>query len=209
MNMLDGLPGVRCEGEILRNCLPFPQLHPKGRSLWSGHDIYGCKILSHHLRDVQWTHRNPTEYLRRLHREEDFNVLYLRRTNLLRHALSNIRARREGFSRKKGEQAPSGAMQVDPENVIRWMRSSEALKAYEERLLEGVPHLSLTYEENIRDPRRHQETVEDICEFLGIESAPVQTQYQKMAPPSLREGVANYEALARQLSGTEYARYLD
>jgi hypothetical protein len=100
-------------------------------------------------------------------------------------------------------------MQVDPENVIRWMRSSEALKAYEERLLEGVPHLSLTYEENIRDPRRHQETVEDICEFLGIESAPVQTQYQKMAPPSLREGVANYEALARQLSGTEYARYLD
>jgi LPS sulfotransferase NodH len=144
-----------------------------------------------------------------LHREDGFKVLYLRRTNLLRHALSNIRARQEGFSRKKGEQTEAGALEVDPETVIEWMRSSEAYEDYEERLLEGVPHLSLTYEENIRDPRHHQETVEDICEFLGIESAPVQTQYKKMAPPSLREGVANYDALVRRLTGTRYAKYLE
>jgi hypothetical protein len=127
----------------------------------------------------------------------------------LRHALSNIRARREGFSRRKGDREAGNALHVDPDTVVEWMRKSEALQAYEDTLLEGVPHLSLTYEENIRDPSRHQHTVDDICEFLGIESAPVQTQYKKMAPPSLQQGVANYEALVRRLDGTSYAQYLD
>lgn len=209
VSLLNALPGVWCEGEILRNCLPFPHLHVRGRSALSREPVYGCKILSYQVRDVQRTLRAPTDFLRTLHYDDGFRILYLRRANLLRHALSNIRARAEGFSRKKGEGGTSSALRVDPDTVVEWMRSSEALQAYEHQLLEGVPHLSLTYEENIRDPSRHQQTVDDICEFLGIESAPVQTPYEKMAPPSLQDGVANYEALVERLDGTSYAQYLD
>jgi hypothetical protein len=89
------------------------------------------------------------------------------------------------------------------------MRSSDALKRYEEQLLEGIPHLSLTYEEHIRDASRHQHTVDTVCSFLGVESAPVESSYEKVAPPSLRDGVENYDALARRLRDTPYASYLE
>lgn len=210
VSMLDALPGVLCEGEILRNCVPFPYLHVLGRSARTRNRVYGCKILSYQIRDVQWTLPAQEDVLRILHDENHFQVLYLRRSNLLRHALSNIRARREGFEREKNaDEAGSGAIRVDPDHVVEWMRSSEALQTYEHRLLEGVPHLSLTYEEHIRDPSRHQDTVDDVCEFLGIESAPTRSRYAKMAPPSLREGVANYDQLALRLEGTEYERFLE
>jgi hypothetical protein len=92
---------------------------------------------------------------------------------------------------------------------LEWIRNSEALRDYEKKLLEGVPHLSLTYEENILDPEGHQETVDQICAFLGVKSVPVESGYEKIAPPSLRDGVLNYEELARRLRGTPYDKYLD
>ncbi len=59
------------------------------------------------------------------------------------------------------------------------MRSSRALSEYESWLLNEVPHLSLTYEDNIRDPDAHQKTVDEICSFLGVESAPIESSYEK------------------------------
>lgn len=210
VSLLDALPSVRCEGEILHDYVPFPYVHVLGRSAWTASPTYGCKILSYQIRDVQRALDAPTNVLKRLHENNGFQVLYLRRTNLLRHALSNIRARREHFHQKEQEASTGGsALHVDPENVIEWMRSSETLREYEHTLLEGVPHLSLTYEEHLRNPATHQSTVNSICEYLNVETAPVDTNYQKVAPPSLQDGVANYRALVQRLDGTPYAKYLD
>lgn len=216
VSLLDGLPGVCCEGEILHDWVPFPHLHVQGRSARTASQTYGCKILSYQIRDVQWTLPSRRDFLRTLHHEDGFQVLYLRRTNLLRHALSNIRARRDTFHQEKNgtggrkrHRSESEALYVDPETVVDWMHSSDALRSYEETLLDGVPHLSLTYEEHIRNPDQHQATINEICEFLEIEAAPVQSRYQKIAPPSLRDGVENYDQLVRRLQGTRYEQYLD
>jgi len=210
VSMLDDVPALHCEGEVLHNYVPFPRHHVLGRCARSPGPGFGCKILSYQIRSVQTRLDAPDTFLRDLHEERGFDILYLRRTNLLRHALSNIRARREQFHRKTSDAGgAASALRVDPEHVIDWMESSEALRAYEERLLDGVPHLSLTYEAHIRDASRHQETVDEVCAFLGVESAPVESSYQKLAPPSLRDSVANYDELARRLEGTAYASYLD
>jgi len=210
VSMLTDVPVLHCEGEILHDWVPWPYRHVLGRSLRSGARGYGCKILSYQIRDVQTRIETPDDFLRTLHENQGFQVLYLRRTNLLRHALSNIRARRDQFHRKKdGRRSEARALRVDPDHVVEWMRSSASLRDYEERLLEPVPHLSLTYEEHIRDADSHQDTVDEICTFLGVESASVESSYQKVAPSSLRQNVANYDELARRLHGTPYATYLD
>lgn len=100
-------------------------------------------------------------------------------------------------------------MHVDPRHVVEWMRSSRTLQTFEQDLLDNVPHLSLTYEKHLRDPSSHQATVDEICQYLGIESAPVETSYQKISPRSLKEAVQNYDDLVDYLDSTEYARYLD
>lgn len=210
LSMLDDVPALDCEGEVLHNFVPYPYRHVLGRSARVEAPGYGGKILSYQVRDVQTALDRPEAFIHRLWDEGGFQILYLRRTNLLRHALSNIRARREQFHQKKGD-APTEAraLHADPDTVMEWIRSSEALAAYEERLLENVPHRSLAYEEHIRDPETHQQTVDNICAYLGVESAPIESSYRKIAPPSLREGLANYDAVARRLRDTPYERYLD
>lgn len=209
ISMLGSVPALECEGEILHDWVPFPHRHVLGRSARAAAPGYGCKILSYQIRDVQTRLSHPDDFLRRLHEENGFQILYLRRKNLLRHALSNIRARREQFHRKKGEGNARPALHVDPEHVLDWMCSSEALSTYEDQLLRDVPHLSLTYEAHIRDPSQHQDTIDLICDFLGVETASVESPYEKIAPRSLREGVSNYGELARRLRETPYAQYLE
>lgn len=210
VSMLDGVPDVRCEGEVLHDCVPLPRFHVLGRSARVDDPVYGCKILSYQLRDVQRLAANGTGFIRRLHEEHEFSILYLRRMNLLRHALSNVRARKETFHRKKSDSdRERPAIHVDPEHVIEWMDSSAELNVYEQEVLEDVPHLSLTYEEHIRRPENHQATVDTVCSFLGVESTSVESAYRKVAPPSLRAGVANYDELADRLAGTPYAQFLD
>jgi LPS sulfotransferase NodH len=210
VSMLDDVPGLRCDGEVLHNAVPFPHRHVLGRCAWADTEGYGCKILSYQIQSVQSPRAPRTDFLRILHEEHGFQLLYLRRTNLLRHALSNIRARKEGFHQKKSDpNSERPPIHVDPDTVVQWMRESEALSDYERELLEGLPYLSLTYEDHIRNPNAHQATVDTICEFLGIPSAPVESSYRKVAPPSLEEGVANYDDLVRRLKGTKYTDYLD
>lgn len=210
VSMLDAVPGVRCEGEVLHDWVPYPRRHVLGRSARIGEAVYGCKILSYQLRDVQCLPGDGTGFIRRLHEEHGFSILYLRRMNLLRHALSNVRARKETFHRKKSDSdRERPAINVDPDRVIEWMNSSAELNAYEQEILEDVPHLSLTYEEHIRRPEGHQATVDRICAYLGIESTNVESTYRKVAPPSLRAGVANFDELADRLLDTPYARFLE
>ena len=209
-SLLDSHSALRCEGEILHNYVPFPYAHVLGRCARAQPLGYGCKILSYQLRDIQSSLESPETLIRGLHEEYEFDILYLRRSNLLRHALSNIRARREGFHEKKSDAAQTrSAIRVDPAHVIEWMESSEALCSYEQRVLRDVPYLSLTYEEHIRDPSSHQKTVDTICDYLNLESEPVETSYRKIAPRTLTEGVANYEELAHRLGTTRFAEYLD
>lgn len=209
VSLLDSLPTVRCEGEVLHDYVPWPLLHVRGRSRRVRTAGYGCKILSYQLRDVQSALEAPKDALRTLHHRHGFDLLYLRRTNLLRHALSNIRARRDQFHRRKTEAVERPALEVNPEHVLDWMRKSEALRRYETEVLEGLPYLSLTYEEHMRDASAHQSTVDQICDHLDLPSAPVETEYAKLAPRSLRDAVANYEALVEAIKPTRYACYLD
>ena len=210
VSLLDDVPGVRCEGEILRNAVPFPYRHVLGRAARCEAPTYGCKLLSYQVRDVQRFPGRPEDLLRTLHREHGFHILYLRRTNRLRHALSNIRARRDTFHRKMSDPDPGPtALRVDSDHVVEWMERSEALHAYEQRLLHDVPHLSLTYEAHIRHADAHQSTVDAICDYVGIDSGPVESSYRKTAPASLRDRVANYDELAARLAGTRYEPYLE
>jgi len=144
--MLDDLPMLHCEGEILHDYVPFPYCHVLGRSIWcggSGGLGYGCKILSYQVRDVQTQLESPEDFIRDLQNDAGFHILHLRRTNLLRHALSNIRARREQYHKEKGGAAlETRALHVDPAHVLEWIRSSEVIAKYEQELLAGVPHLS-------------------------------------------------------------------
>lgn len=169
--------------------------------------VYGCKILSYQLSQVQplW---QRTIFVRHLY-DHGFRVIYLRRRDLLRHALSNLRAREFGFHARTSETVPSAPIVVDPQALMQWLHGSASLAAFEAESLQTVPHLSLTYEDHLADDSHHQMTANTVCDFLGLAPAVVASSYRKLSPVALREAIANYDQVAQALQGTPFAVFLD
>lgn len=208
VSLLDGVEGVHCDGEILSHPVLLPQTYIKSRCAQSGAQAYGCKVLSYQVRDVQ-----PLLQRRRfLHQlnHAGFKIIYLKRRNLLHHAVSNLMARISGFYQKKSDgPGEHRKIVVDPESVVDRMRRSEQLAQYEQTLLQGLTVLPVTYEENIRHGHQHQPTVDKICDFLGIRSSPVTSAYRKQTSGQWRDAIANHHELSKFISNTPYARYLE
>jgi hypothetical protein len=123
--------------------------------------------------------------------------------------LSNIRARATEFhQRKKDPLKPYIALTVHPEEVVQWIKAGESLAQYEQKLLENVSCLKLIYEEHFQSELNHQSTMDMICDYLGLNSAPVESEYRKVAPESLEEYVVNHKELSDYLQHTDYSHFL-
>jgi hypothetical protein len=75
--------------------------------------------------------------------------------------------------------------------------------------LGSVPHLRLTYEDDLLDPPSHQVTVDRVCGYLGIDSAPVRSDLVKIAPRRIRDMVSNFDEVEELFRDTRYGSYLD
>lgn len=207
VGLLDSVNEIRCDGEILSTPVLLPKFYLQSCSAKSPTPAYGCKILSYHIRDVQ-----PLLQRRRFLHQLDqagFRVIYLRRSNIFLHALSNIRARVSGYYLKKTDgPAKPKVITVKPESVLDWMQRSERLSVYEAELLQGLDVLSLTYEEDIQRSERHQPTVDKVCDFLGVTSSTVTSAYRKQSPGQWRDAIANHRELTEYFANTPYAHYL-
>lgn len=208
VSLLNDHPQIFCEGEILSRPLLWPLEHVLAHCANSAAPVYGCKLLSYQISQVQPLSQR-TAFVRRLHDEHGFRIIYLRRRDLLRHALSNMRAREFGFHTRTSTAPKPAAMVVDPDELLRWLQGSAGLADFEAECLQQTPHLSLFYEDHLADEAVHQTTADAICGFLDLAPATVSTSYRKISPVGLRESVANYDQVAQALHGTPFAVYLD
>jgi LPS sulfotransferase NodH len=209
MSLLEALPGAHCDGELLSAAVPFPRAFVHACCARSGSPVYGCKILSYQVANVQPLRRRA-EFVRRLS-EDGFKIIYLKRENFVEHAVSQIRAREFGFHRSAGSGGENGKMVIDPLMVLDWIAKSEGSNRFEAASLAGVPHLSLTYEQDVAFEHEHLPTVKKVADFLGLPIggiAPPKSAYRKISPRTLSDSVANYSELVATLAGTPYARYL-
>jgi LPS sulfotransferase NodH len=207
VSLLNAHPLMLCEGEILSRPVFRPLEHVLAHCANSAAPVYGCKILSYQLSEVQPLQQR-TAFVSQLY-DHGFRIIYLRRRNLLRHALSNLRAREFGFHARTSESVTSAPIVVDPQALMHWLHGSASLAAFEAESLQTTPYLSLTYEDHLADESQHQVTVAAICDFLGLAPAVVTSSYRKISPVALREAIANYEQVAQALLGTPYAVFLD
>ncbi len=207
VSLLNCLPDVYCDGEILAQSVLWPQVYLKAHAMKAHRAVYGCKVLSYQLRDAQHIQQG-SDFLYELS-QSGVHILYLRRENLLEHAISNIRARSFGFHKSRLEGLKKSKVCVNPIEVIDWIEKSQRLWNYESSLLRNIPHLALTYEKNLASESQHQPTIDKVCHYLEIQSSSVVSQYQKVSPQTLQSSIENYDELANYLRKTPYYHYLE
>src|SRR5438067_1180502 len=85
VDLLNQLPEVHCDGEILHARVLAPQLYVRCCQSIAPGKAYGFKLLSHHLTHVQRV-SDPAAFMRHL-ASSGYKIIHLRRLNLLRQVL--------------------------------------------------------------------------------------------------------------------------
>ena len=210
VELLDSHPQMRCESEILRDPQRDALRFVRGRvhSAWRhGSKAYGFKFIVGHAASLGWR-KDLSGFLTAL-REDGFVFVRLRRRNLLRQALSNMRARQalEWHTRTESDR---GATHVDPVHLIYTMRNLEVLHDYLETALPpDTPLIDLVYEDDLQDEDRREKTLATLFTAVGLEPVPPTSTLRKQTPTALAAIVENLDEVAAALRTTRYAEHLE
>lgn len=210
-SLLDSHPSVRCEGELLAKRVPRPLAWFDGRSAHArlqGQLVWGCKVISQHLRWFPEEYGEGDQLLRELV-ERDFKLIVLRRRDWLLQALSAAHASRTKYHFTADETPCFDAMRVDPVEVLSLLLTIEQEDALVASSAATLPHIELWYEDDLQTPDRQQCTLDRLTAALGIAPATVSSRYVSVAPPSFAGRVANADEVSELIASTRFAPFLD
>ncbi|MEF8817619.1 MAG: Nodulation protein H [Salinibacter sp.] len=208
LSMLNAHPAVEADGEILRRRALRPLRLVKQCKAQTQAPVYGFKLLSYQLRSLQ-THLSDRRAFLEALVEQGYRVLYLRRRNLLRHALSGLYAEhRRRWHQTDTDATDRPAIRVRRDDLFRWLDGSAQLRRFEQEVLDGLPHLSLTYEEHLEDPARHADTLHRTTDRLDLDPIAPDTSLRKTTPRRLSDLATNPDDVRRWVAASPYARFL-
>ena len=150
-----------------------------------------------------WHVEDPLTYIRDA-MQKGWDIVYLKRINLIRHVLSNIVALdRESY--KLTEQVLGKRVQpilVDPVDFRRRLDTRLRYLRKESEIVSELDRsrvFNVTYETDLISSTNHQQTIDSIRGWQGKTPQPVSTDLVRIVDCSLRKLVVNYSELERTL----------
>ncbi|MEO9576822.1 MAG: sulfotransferase [Tateyamaria sp.] len=203
VHLLDQVPQVRCDGELLRCLLMDPVGFLCRLPRRAGADLaaYGVKVISYHLLEVQRV-RRPLAFFDKL-AAQDYAVLHLTR-NTWDQTLSLAKAHASAvyFSSKDPRHQK---ISIDPDRFLDLLRWNEAVIAYERKVMAYVPHLPIRYDIDLKSAGMHQPSIDRVCDFLGVPSGPVTAHFKRTGGKDGLHTTENSQELIRHVRGSELA----
>lgn len=212
VDLLDSHPAIRCESEILREPMRFPDRFLRGRAAIAarhGARAWGAKIIYHQLSWYPERYGSPARFLRGL-RDSGYQVISLARRNPLEQAISALQAiESDRYHYRAHDAGGHDRLDVAPEALVSMLWTLEQQECERRAALADLDPLELVYEDDLSDPVGQQRTADRICDWLELPAAPVRSTLQRRSGPSLSDRLADYPAVAKTLSTTRYAELLD
>ncbi|MGH9247370.1 MAG: hypothetical protein ACRD29_24280 [Acidimicrobiales bacterium] len=210
VELLDSVPRLRCENEVLKAPMRWPARFVTGRAALAGHRgavAYGFKLIEYQAPVRQGMSIGA---IARDLVDDGWRLVHLRRRNVLRLALSHYRARATGrWHLRRADRSPVGPFRVDPEGLLAATYLTEEADARTSTELAGLGGLELTYEDDLLDRTRQQATVDHVCDHLGIPSGQATSSLARIGDPALADAIANYDEVAALVQATRYRCWLD
>lgn len=189
--LLNQVPNLTCEGEMLHYAVSSPLKYLRNLAQSSRADVYGCKILSYQMLEVQKI--DPKPFLEALV-EEGVQLIHVQR-NTFKQCLSLAAAQgTNDYHIHAGQQKPRRDIILDPKRFEQMVRWNLEMLDYERELLFQFEHKVISYDKGLSNRINHQETINEICKFLGHKSSSVMADLHRMGA---RNNIENKEALER------------
>lgn len=205
-DLLNSHPQVYCADEILTWKRRDPTRYALACSVGHHGDTYGFKVKIYQLTEAQEI-ADPGAWLRRMH-AEGWAIIHLRRANVFRQALSSMVAAQRRLYHLEGSASAPAPVAIDAGQLLEQTLQRSHLCTAEAQALEGIPHCSVVYEDDLLDPAHHQRTASRVFEFLGLEEVTVSTGLRKIADTSLEQVVANADEVLAVMGASPFADLL-
>jgi len=211
-NLVSFHPEILMDLHIFYTPETWPSSRRPGRWLPSSRPVRGFKFKTTHT-----PLKSSVETARDFFRAQQaggVHIIRLQRQNLFRQALSaQMVGKRNVLHAWRDTPAARAAARpsttVDIPDLFGRMEYFERLTRFQDASLEDIPHLSVTYEQDLLPQNRHQDTADRIFEYLGLAPARVETQLRKLTSNDLSQIVDNLDEVTAALRDTPFARFLE
>jgi hypothetical protein len=197
VRLLDQVPGLRCEGEVLHYAVASPRRFLNDLAYVSGTPAYACKLLSYQLLEVH-PQLDPERFLDSL-AEDGFAFAHIVRSGF-HQAISLSTAQSTGqYTRTGAQTVRRTRVRLDVDRFVAQIRWNAALLEFERALMRGRPHVAIDYDRDLTTPERQQSTVDRMCAALDRPTAPVVAPTKRIMQPDYAESIENLNAVLEAL----------
>lgn len=206
-DLLNSHPQIFCADEILTFHRRSPALYAHACSVGHRAKAYGFKVKIYQLTEAQGL-KEPGEFLRQMH-ASGWKIAHLQRRNVLRQALSAMVAeQRDVYHLGIGVAGPQ-PVHIDVDNLLWRADQRRGFCAAEEAALAGVPHMRLTYEDDLLHAETQDATAQRMFSWLGLPPAAVSVRLRKIVPDDLERIIANHDEVVAAVRSSAYAELLE
>ena len=134
---------------------------------------------------------DPAKFLNALY-SDGWKIIYLRRRNKVRQALSNVVANHRGAYHKYTDESEQFSISIDCDNFVDRVNKRFRFEGIERDALANIKYHEVIYEDDLEKPDAHQETINRILDYVSLEHREATTRNRKVNTQSLKDLIVNY-----------------
>jgi len=206
-SFMENQPDIDWGNEIfLLRCLMFPNLFLESMRKNSKSRVFGTKCFIHPVIEFN----QQADWFECM-AKKGWKVVWLQRRNKIRHALSIRRSMASNIWHKTKEMNSSipDKWHPIPDQIFFTATRLRDREEQISRRLTGSDHHVIIYEDALEYSEFHQDTMDQLCDFLGQPSIAVKTELIKYSPGHIADNIDNYDDIVRVFVGTEFEQFLD
>ena len=210
-NLLCSTGHFRERGELL-NVSPgeilFPTAFIRGLSLWRGNPNFIFHVKIYQLTEDRKRPVDPSTFMTTL-QQEGWKIIYLKRKNKVKQALSNIMAEQRGGFFKFDKREEELVINIDCERFVSLVQNRFRHEEAEKEVLEKLDYHTVVYEDDLENTESHQEATHRIFEYVGLEPKQVASRYKKINTRLPKDFIENYDELMACLAQHGWQSFLE
>lgn len=127
--------------------------------------------------------------------EDGWFIVHIQRKNIIMKMISNYLAVARGGYHKTDDKEEKHVLRIPPQEFFDRYDNHCLLLDEENTLLQGLPHIKISYERDLERTVCHQQTIDKVLEELGLEKRTVSTKLKKINNTSPEKLVENLDEL--------------
>lgn len=210
-NLICSTGYFRASGELLspvKGRITFPYRYVDGLTRLKSDANFIFHLKVYHLTRDRKNSIDPNIFLKRL-KKDNWKIIYLKRTNLLNHALSNIVAEKRQNYRKFDSIKENITLNLDLNELKNGINERQKFAKQDKLALKDIGSFSLEYEKDLEKSEFHQQSIDSILEYLNLEKRIVRTKHKKVNALTHKELIENYDDFYQLLKDNNWLKYLN